>query len=68
LVPQGDLTPDLFKLKEGDPLLCRKIAKGRFMLDLRSGRTDHLLVSTVTGIAPFCQLRSNDLSRLEKWR
>src|SRR6267143_1869878 len=53
LVPQGDLTPDLFKLKESDTLLCRKIAKGRFTLDLRSGRTHHLLVSTVTGIAPF---------------
>src|SRR5260370_23982055 len=53
LVPQGDLTPDLFKLKESDTLLCRKIAKGRFTLDLRSGKTHHLLVSTVTGIAPF---------------
>src|SRR6266850_402169 len=53
LVPQGDLTPDLFKLNKGDTLLCRKIAKGRFTLDLRSGRTRHLLVSTVTGIAPF---------------
>src|SRR2546430_2827645 len=53
LVPQGGLTPDLFKLKKSDTLLCRKIAKGRFTLDLRSGRTHHLLVSTVTGIAPF---------------
>jgi ferredoxin--NADP+ reductase len=53
LVPQGGLTPNLFRLKPGDTLLCRKIAKGRFTLDLRSGRTDHLLVSTVTGIAPF---------------
>jgi ferredoxin/flavodoxin---NADP+ reductase len=53
LVPQGELTPDLFKLNKGDTLLCRKIAKGRFTLDLRSGRTHHLLVSTVTGIAPF---------------
>jgi ferredoxin--NADP+ reductase len=53
LVPQGDVTPDLFKLNTGDTLLCRKIAKGRFTLDLRSGRTQHLLVSTVTGIAPF---------------
>jgi ferredoxin--NADP+ reductase len=53
LVPQGDLTPDLFRLNKGDALLCRKIAKGRFTLDLRSGRTHHLLVSTVTGIAPF---------------
>ncbi len=53
LVPQGALTPDLFKLHKGDTLLCRKIAKGRFTLDLHSGRTHHLLVSTVTGIAPF---------------
>jgi ferredoxin/flavodoxin---NADP+ reductase len=53
LVPQGDVTPDLFKLNIGDTLFCRKIAKGRFTLDLRSGRTQHLLVSTVTGIAPF---------------
>jgi ferredoxin/flavodoxin---NADP+ reductase len=53
LVPQGGLTPLLYKLQKGDTLLCRKIAKGRFTLDLRSGRTQHLLVSTVTGIAPF---------------
>ena len=53
LVPQGGLTPTLFELKPGNELLCRKIAKGRFTLDLRSGRTNHLLISTVTGIAPF---------------
>jgi len=53
LVPQGDLTPSLFELKHGDSLLCRKLAKGRFTLDLSSGRTNHLLISTVTGIAPF---------------
>lgn len=53
LVPHGGLTPGLFQLHSGDTLLCRKIAKGRFMLDLRSGRTNHLLISTVTGIAPF---------------
>jgi len=34
-------------------MLCRKIAKGRFTLDLRSGRTNHLLLATVTGVAPF---------------
>jgi ferredoxin--NADP+ reductase len=53
LVPQGALTPHLYKLKVGDTLLCRKISKGRFTLDLRSGRTNHLLLATVTGIAPF---------------
>jgi len=53
LVPQGELTPLLHKLHVGDSLLCRKIAKGRFTLDLRSGRTNHLLLSTVAGLAPF---------------
>lgn len=53
LVPQGALTPALYKMQAGDTLLCRKIAKGRFTLDLRSGRKNHFLLSTVTGIAPF---------------
>jgi ferredoxin--NADP+ reductase len=53
LVPHGALTPDLFRLNAGDRLLSRRIAKGRFTLDLRSGRTNHLMASTVTGIAPF---------------
>src|SRR5438046_5934961 len=53
LVPQGELTPKLYKLRVGDKLYCRKIAKGRFTLDLRSGRTNHLLLATVTGLAPF---------------
>src|ERR1700740_3861101 len=29
LVPQGELTPLLYKLKEGDTMSCRKVAKGR---------------------------------------
>jgi len=53
LVHDGDLTPQLYKLQLGDELLMRKIAKGRFTLDTGSGRTNHLLVCTVTGIAPF---------------
>jgi ferredoxin--NADP+ reductase len=53
LVPKGGLTPGLFQLRPGGALLCRKIAKGRFLIDLRSGRTNHLLLSTVTGVAPF---------------
>src|SRR5216684_4486241 len=60
LVSQGDLTPDLFKLNKGDALLCRKIAKGRFTLDLRSGRTRHRSVDRVTQIA-WC---SNYLQRI----
>jgi ferredoxin/flavodoxin---NADP+ reductase len=53
LVPHGELTPLLYKLQLGDELLMRKACKGRFTLDTKSGRTNHLLVSTVTGVAPF---------------
>jgi ferredoxin--NADP+ reductase len=53
LVPQGELTPHLYKLQPGNELSFRKVAKGRFTLDTKSGRTHHLLLCTVTGIAPF---------------
>jgi ferredoxin--NADP+ reductase len=53
LVPEGALTPRLYKLQPGDGLLMRKAPKGRFTLDTESGRKNHLLVSTVTGVAPF---------------
>lgn len=53
LVPQGDLTPLLYKLRVGDTFTCRRVSKGRFTLDTKSGRTNHLLLCTVTGIAPF---------------
>ena len=53
LVPQGELTPQLYKLQMGDEVLMRKASKGRFMLETKTGRTNHLLVSTVTGLAPF---------------
>ncbi len=53
LVPEGELTPPLYKLPVGGELLMRKVAKGRFTLDTKSGHTRHLLLATVTGIAPF---------------
>lgn len=53
LVPQGELTPLLHKLQPGDSLTMRKVSKGRFTLDTKSGRTNHFLLCTVTGIAPF---------------
>lgn len=53
LVPGGALTPLLHQLKEGDEVTMRKAAKGRFTLDTGLGRTNHLLICTVTGIAPF---------------
>jgi ferredoxin--NADP+ reductase len=53
LVPGGALTPLLHKLQTGDHLLMRKAPKGRFSLDTQNGKTNHLLISTVTGVAPF---------------
>jgi len=52
-VPNGELTPLLYAMDKGAPLLLRRFAKGRFTLDLRSGRKNHLLLATVTGIAPY---------------
>jgi ferredoxin--NADP+ reductase len=53
LVPEGALTPLLHKLQPGDTLLMRKVPKGRFTLETEKGPTNHLLISTVTGVAPF---------------
>jgi ferredoxin/flavodoxin---NADP+ reductase len=53
LVPHGELAPELHKVPVGGEISLRKISKGRFTLDLRSGHKNHLLLSTVTGIAPF---------------
>lgn len=52
-VPEGELTPLLYAMDKGAPLLLRRFAKGRFTLDLRSGRKNHLLLATVTGVAPY---------------
>jgi len=53
LVPQGELTPQLHEVQVGGEITLRKIAKGRFTLDLKSGHKNHLLLCTVTGVAPF---------------
>jgi ferredoxin/flavodoxin---NADP+ reductase len=53
LVPDGDLTPLLHRLNPGDSISVRKAAKGRMTLDVSSGRHQHLLICTVTGVAPF---------------
>ena len=53
LVPHGELTPKIYSLKTGDEVLMRKSSKGRFILDRVSGRKNHLLVCTVTGVAPY---------------
>jgi len=55
LVPRGELTPALYKLQVGDELTVRRMPKGRFTLDTDNvaKRKNHLLLCTVTGVAPF---------------
>jgi len=53
LVPEGELTPLLHRLQPGDTICLREKAKGRFLFDVTSGRTNHLLLCTSTGIAPY---------------
>lgn len=56
LVPGGQLTPLLWDLREGNAISVRPKPKGHFVLDTESGRTTHLMVATVTGIAPYVSM------------
>ena len=56
LVPEGALTPLLYEKGVGDEILMRRRAKGLFVLDQRPEKTHHLLVSTVTGVAPYVSM------------
>ena len=53
LVPHGQVTPRLHASRVGDEITLRKSAKGNFTLDLSGVRTNHFLVATVTGVAPY---------------
>lgn len=61
LVPEGTLTPLLWKLKPDDTVEVREKTEGQFALDTNSGRTTHLMVASITGIAPY-------LSMLRRYR
>lgn len=60
LVPAGELTPRLHRLQVGDTVHVRRSAKGLFVLDRKRGHHQHLLVATVTGVAPY-------MSMLRSW-
>jgi ferredoxin--NADP+ reductase len=53
-VAGGALTPCLFGRHEGDEVWVRRRVVGHFLLDAR--RTRHVMVCTVTGIAPFLSM------------
>ena len=50
-LPDGALTPLMWELRVGDTISIRPRAKGVFIMD--EGYHKHLMVATVTGIAPF---------------
>ena len=52
--PLGHLTPVLHELKVGDTVTLRPRAKGVFLL--RPEFRNHVMVSTVTGVAPFVSM------------
>lgn len=56
LVPDGEVTPLLYRLQPGDTVHVRRSAKGLFGLDQKRGHSRHLLVSTVTGVAPYVSM------------
>src|SRR5579872_4753717 len=56
LVMRGRVTPPLYHRQVGDTLLMRRSAKGNFAFDGKSRHKQHLLVCTVTGVAPYISM------------
>jgi ferredoxin--NADP+ reductase len=54
LVPEGELTPRMWRLQLGDTMSIRPGAKGLFVRDARVHH--HFMVSTVTGVAPYISI------------
>ena len=62
LVPRGNVTPKLWELKLGSTILVRRRIVGQFTLD--TSVTHHLMLATVTGVAPFVSiLRTQKIER-----
>jgi ferredoxin--NADP+ reductase len=62
LVPGGILTPKLWELKLGSAILVRRRIVGQLTLDSTVHR--HLMMATVTGVAPFVSiLRTQQIDR-----
>lgn len=66
-VEQGQLTPFLAELKEGDRLYVDPEARGHFTLEGISSDKNLIFAATGTGIAPFASIIAA-LARQERWR
>jgi ferredoxin--NADP+ reductase len=56
LVPGGRLTPLLYRLGVCEEVFLRRTAKGRFAFDETGRPAHHLMIATVTGVAPFLSM------------
>ena len=54
LVPEGELTPRIFRMQVGDLMSIRPRAKGIFTMNQKVHH--HFMVATVTGIAPYISI------------
>ncbi len=54
LVPEGELTPRMWRMEIGDTMSIRPRPKGIFLMD--PAATQHLMLGTVTGVAPFVSI------------
>ena len=63
VVPQGEFTRELSRLRPGDDVLVERLALGYLTLDRFVGGRDLWLLSTGTGVAPFLSI----LQDFEVW-
>lgn len=63
LVPHGKLTPKIWKMKVGDKIWLRPRIVGKFTLNPETKK--HLMVCTVTGLAPFLSMIRTQKYELE---
>ena len=61
LVPDGELTPRMWRMDIGDTMSIRPRAKGIFLMDRTA--TQHLMLGTVTGVAPFVSIVRDHIYR-----
>ena len=56
LVPEGELTPKLWKMQPGDRCYMAPKLKGKFTLDGIPADRDLIMIATGTGLAPFMSM------------
>lgn len=54
LVPEGELTPRMWRMDVGDTMSIRPRPKGLFVMDANASQ--HLMLGTVTGVAPYVSI------------